>query len=400
MSASTGAARVRLALFIVVMSAMAVSACLTPAQSTPTPVPTPTRVPMPTFTSTPVATPTQTLTLVAPTATLTPTPAVTATPTVNPNLNPLTGLNVTDPSLLQKRPLLFCIDNDPASRPQYGLNRADIVYEYVMERFYNTRYTAVFWGQEAGRIGPIRSARLVNLEVTPQYDGLLSCQGASDPVRYLLLGDATNKPAYPYAYLDVDLFDANYHYFNIYGKNPVVGTNLVQTSTDSIRKWLQDNKQEKTVKIQGFTFSPAGSATPSAMAAASIDIPYPAPCCTVQWTYDAKTNRYLRSVAGEPHKDGATSEQISAANVIVVNASHEATNIVEDSTGATAIRIVLTGEGKASLFRDGVALASVWQRAKITDFMQITDGQGKPQALRAGNTWIEIVPDVDFKVSP
>jgi hypothetical protein len=398
MSASTGAERMRLAFLIAVMT-LAVSACLTPAPATPTPLPTATRTALPTFTNTPTVTPTVTATPIPATPTLTPTPSMTATPTVNPNLNPLTGLNVTDPTVLQKRPLLFCIDNDPASRPQYGLDRADIVYEYVMERYYNTRYTAVFWGQDASRVGPIRSARLVNLEVTPQYDGLLSCQGASDRVRYLLLGDAASKPAYPYAYLDVDLFDANYHYFNIYGKNTVVGTNLVQTSIATIRQWLQDNKQEKTVKIQGFTFSPAGAATPSAMSAVSIDIPYPAPCCTVQWTYDAKTNRYLRSVAGEPHKDGATGQQISAANVVIVYASHETTSIVEDSTGATAIRIVLTGEGKASLFRDGVALASIWQRAKISDFMQITDGQGKPQPMRAGNTWIEIVPDINFVVS-
>jgi hypothetical protein len=31
--------------------------------------------------------------------------------------------------------------------------------------------------------------------------------------------------------------------------------------------------------------------------------------------------------------------------------------------------------------------------------MQIVDTSGKPVPLHIGNTWIEVVPDVDFKVS-
>jgi hypothetical protein len=321
------------------------------------------------------------------------TPAVPPTPTTNPNTNPLTGITLSDPSVLQKRPLHICIDNDPASRPQIGLNKADIVYEYVMERFYNTRFTAVFWGQEAERVGPIRSARLINLELTPQYDALLACSGGSDPIRWLLI---TDKRFFDYTYLDIDLFDPQYRYFDIYGKNTRVGTNLVQTSIASLRKWLLDNKKEKTVKVQGLTFS---LATPAAMPATSISIPYPEACCGVQWTYDAASNRYLRTMNGEPHSDGVTKERLSAANVIVVYASHEETDIVEDSTGATAIRIVLTGEGKASLFRDGVAIAALWKRAGLTDMMQIVDAQGKALPLRPGNSWIEIVPDVTFDVT-
>ncbi len=47
--------------------------------------------------------------------------------------NPLTGLVPADPSLLDRRPLVIKISNYPrAIRPQYGLNEADIVFEYYI----------------------------------------------------------------------------------------------------------------------------------------------------------------------------------------------------------------------------------------------------------------------------
>ncbi len=388
--------------------ALALSGCLTPAKPTPTPTPSPTRAPMPTFTRTPLVAPAATPLPATATAVATSAPsptftvaANTATATVNPNVNPLTGLGVADASLLKKRPLHVCIDNDTGARPHFGLNKADIVYEYIMERFYNTRFTAVYWGQEAERIGPMRSMRLVNLELSPQYDALLACQGGSDGALFNIKKDA--RAAY-YEFFDYDYLwmDMNFAtgFFNIYGKhaNPQVNTNLTQTSTSLLRKWLADNNKEKTAKVAGFTFSAPGSAAPAAMAATTINIPYPSECCAVQWTYDAASQRYLRTMNGEAHSDGATKERISAANVIVVYATHDVSTI-DEGYGAMGFRIRLTGEGKASVLRDGLAIAAFWKRTKLTDFMQIVDAQGKPIALHVGNSWIEIAPDVDFTVT-
>jgi len=402
MSGTEAGRRRRLALVIIAVLSVALAACVS---TTPTPVPTPTHTPRPTFTRAPLATAT-----VPPTATPSPTqqaravptptvgPSATATP--DPKVNPLTGQRVADPSLLQKRPIHVCIDNDPGSRPHYGLTLADVVYEYVMERFYNTRITAVYWGQEAERIGPVRSARLINLELTPKYDALLACTGGSDPVRFLLLGDAKTRPAFPYIYFDIDLDDPSYtRYVSVYGTNSRIGTKLTQTSTAALRKYLQDKNKEATVKVPGFVFSAEGAAPPGGTPATSISIPYPSGCCAVEWRYDAARGRYLRIMDGAPHTDGATKEQISAANVIVQYVQHQDTDIVEDPTGATAYRYVLTGEGKASIFRDGVAIAALWRRAGMTDFTSFVDAQGKPIPLRRGNTWIEIVHDVKFDVT-
>src|SRR5262245_25539804 len=75
------------------------------------------------------------------------------------NINPLTGLEVQDLALLERRPLLVKVSNLPRNiRPQSGLSSADHVYEYYTEEG-TTRFAAVFYGQDAKMVGPIRSAR-------------------------------------------------------------------------------------------------------------------------------------------------------------------------------------------------------------------------------------------------
>src|SRR4030042_6449734 len=85
--------------------------------------------------STPTITRTPTLT---PTITGTPTPTETTTPVVYgpsnfpANIDPLTGLPVSDPALLDRRPIAVKINIVPRSsnRPPWGLSFADIVYDY------------------------------------------------------------------------------------------------------------------------------------------------------------------------------------------------------------------------------------------------------------------------------
>lgn len=95
----------------------------------------------------------------APAATATPTPAATDTPipptviaetppTATPlpaNIAPYTGNEVADPALLRKRPIFVCINNDAISRSaHFGLDKADLVYEYIVDGFTMTRMTALW----------------------------------------------------------------------------------------------------------------------------------------------------------------------------------------------------------------------------------------------------------------
>lgn len=103
--------------------------------------------------------------------------------------NPLTGEIVADPGLLQQRPFTVKISNAPPSfvRPQSGLNDAAIVYEHLAEGSL-TRFTAIFYGKLPEKIGPIRSARLIDVELPAMYDAALFFSGASVGVNQRLNG--------------------------------------------------------------------------------------------------------------------------------------------------------------------------------------------------------------------
>lgn len=369
-----------------------------------TPVPEPSKTPRPTFTATAVV-PTSTPT---PASTATPTPVPpTPTPTPNPNLNPLTGLAVTNTAFLQRRPLEVVVNNMPVARPQYGLSKADIVFEYMMDGWWVTRFTAIYLGQEAERIGPVRSARLINLHLAPMFDAALVATGGSDEVRWLL----RNKGGFPY--LDIDLDD---------GSNTLYSTSIgtfwetrLQTSTASLRRWLQKENLDRPVTVKPFVFSTQVTTSTATSPARAVHIPYPQES-RLDWTYDSVSKLYLRAVQSEPHLDAGSGSQIAAANVVVFFAPHETTSIVEDTVyGSTAIKIGLTGPGKCLVLRDGVVAEGTWKWDAPLEAATIATGDtvvipkssstpvqllaadGSTIMLKPGVTWVQVVPN-DYKV--
>ena len=58
---------------------------------------------------------------------------------------PLTGAQAPDEAVIGRPALVVKIDNHPKSRPQWGLNQADIVFEENVEQL--TRFAAVFQSQ-------------------------------------------------------------------------------------------------------------------------------------------------------------------------------------------------------------------------------------------------------------
>ncbi|HHX44681.1 MAG TPA: DUF3048 domain-containing protein [Chloroflexi bacterium] len=342
--------------------------------ATPEPTPTPTSPPP---SPSPTATPTITLT---PTPTHTPT--VTPTPTPDPNINPLTGLRVEDRALLNRRVLAARIGNDPNIRPQDGLGLAEIVYEEVMDGWSVTRFTALFLASDAERIRPLRSARLSGLAIAPQYDAAYVHTGASDRIRWLI-SQATD-------FQDLDEFFHPQPYGLLAGYD---WRGRIYTSVARVHDYLEQRDLERDTPPKGYVFDVT---PPVGEPGTEIHIPYPQ-SSVVDWAYDAETGRYLRSVQGQPHREGLTGEQIAADNVIVFYAEHRATDIVEDVNGATAIDIVMSGEGRALVIRDGQAVEARWVQSPPGEPIQYYDADGDIVPLRPGTTWIQIVP-TDYEV--
>src|SRR4029079_1455454 len=106
------------------------------------------------------------------TVTLAPPARPTPTPTPRPKLWPLTGLPAAADAQIGRRPLNVRLPNDPNARPQVGLNKADIVFEMIVEGGV-TRYSAIFHSKDADTVGPVRSYRFSDLHITQMLRGAL-----------------------------------------------------------------------------------------------------------------------------------------------------------------------------------------------------------------------------------
>ncbi|MBP7963996.1 MAG: DUF3048 domain-containing protein [Caldilineaceae bacterium] len=295
--------------------------------------------------------------------------------------NPLTGLPLSAENQ-NRRPAIVCVNNDFAARPQYGLAQADVAYDYLMEGFSITRFSAIYYGDDAARIGPVRSARLINYYLGALYDAGLLCSGASDRVRYILKNDA------PFPYLDIDLDDPNNsRYSSSLGSD--YRTRL-QTSTAGLRAFLANTGTQRAPSLRGFTFGevPGGGAP-----ASQVNIPFPSVTGSqVAYAYDVGSGRFLRFMGGIAHVDGSSGAQLGFDNVVVQYVPHEVTDIVEDSLGSKSIRLNLFGSGRAIVFRNGLAFEGTWRSDSRGDTPRFFANDGSEIPLKPGKTWISVVP--------
>jgi hypothetical protein len=312
-----------------------------------------------------------------PPPTATPLPTSTPLPTIThaEGINPLTGLPLADPAVLKRRPLMVRIGNDVGARPQRGLNLADMVYEEIVE-WWTTRFTAIYLSETPELLGPIRSVRLINLQLVPQYGGALAHSGGSDPVRWEVSQSSIT---------DLDQFynpDPYHHLPNEGWQTRAVFNAQVA------RAYMAKKKLEAAVPLQGFLFS---ETIETGEPGENIYIYYPRSTCFTEWHYDAASGKYGRWIIGSPLTDALDGKQIAASNVIVYFAEHQDTDIVEDSNGATSVRIIVNGKGPAWFFRDGKLNKGFWETdGTRTPYFTLEDGT--PYSLKPGNTWVEVVP--------
>ncbi|MFT7586433.1 MAG: hypothetical protein ACI9EW_002870, partial [Cellvibrionaceae bacterium] len=298
------------------------------------------------------------------------------------NRNPLTG-EETDPARLLRRPLAVKISNSPPLyvRPQSGLNDADLVFEHITEGSL-TRFTLIVYGDDPEKVGPIRSARLIDVELPAMYDAALVFSGASTGVsRKLFASD----------FADRILSAGNIGYYRTGENKPTEHT--LYGNPYGLRESLA-TKGENRAPTFGKRMSFSSEAPAGGSSASKISLNYIWE--NVTWSYDAATNRYYRFAAGEPHNDGNTNQQVSASNIIVPFINHiDDPNICEEVRDNTchllSVEIQLWGSGSVAIFRDGQRYDGTWKREARNDMLTFYDAADNQIPLQIGNSWVELM---------
>ncbi len=295
-------------------------------------------------------------------------------------INPLTGEVIDVASLLQRRPMLIKISNFPRNnRPQWGLSRADIVFEHYAEGGL-TRFSALFYGQDAAIVGPIRSARFIDIELVNMYAAVFAYGSADFRVRERIAESAFAERTvteYPARCPPMCRFD------------PVNYNHLITSTIDLQTYILSQGVDNTPPDLSGLVFSaeaPGGGERGDVLDIRYADVNFH------RWEYADEQSVYLRSqeTGADDEEvallaDALDGEQIDAENVIVVIVPH---TFLSGTLGL--VEIHLDGAGRALAFRDGYVYEVEWRRDP-GGRLRFNIPDGEPYALKPGSTWIELV---------
>lgn len=319
-------------------------------------------------------------------------------------INPLTGLPMPDPTWLDRRPIVVKISNaPPLVRPQAGISAADIVFEHYAEGGL-TRFSAVFYGQTPTKVGSIRSARLIDHELVPMFDGLLVFSGASIGVeKYIYGSEDVNiriegaEDTAPHGLIPPSEYADRAYKGVLYGlpyywrdETIPVPHNLF-VNLDAIWKLAESEGHAQRPRLHGLVFHPIPPDNPTGVVN-SIDIRYRA--TRVQWVYNPARGLYERYADGQGHYDANSLQQVWAANVVVLYAEHTDTNIVESQFQGNiswSTQIAVWGQNRAILFRDGLRYDGYWIRTVREDIIALRTPDHQILYLKPGNTWFQVV---------
>jgi hypothetical protein len=293
-----------------------------------------------------------------------------------PDTWPLTGeLVASGQSSTQRHTVLIAkIDNTEASAPQYGIGKADLVTEELVEGGI-TRLAVFFYSDLPTKVGPIRSMRLTDIGIAKPVGARLVTSGAA-PVTYRGLKKA-----------GVTFYDMNNH-------------NVVRDydhSHDYLHSVVADlaklGKEQKVAAKRPADYMPWGTDADffGTKPAKHVDVQFSG-YRTDHWVYNGSTydltNSYFAS--GDAYKP----DTVIACFVKTSIAPYK------DPAGNPVPVSHFEGRGKAYIYHGGKVEAVTWVKDGVGKAVTFTDSAGNPVSVPAGHVSLSLVPAYGGSVSP
>ncbi len=302
----------------------------------------------------------------------------------------------------QHRPLGVMVENSVPARPQSGLSGADVVYEAVAEGGI-TRFLAVFYCQDAGEVGPVRSARTYFVDFISEYGnyplyahvGGANTPGPADALGQIDTYGWTN-------YNDLNQFSIGFPtYWRDYTRNGTTASTEHTMFSTVDKLWavgasrgLTNVSKDGTPWTKGFVPYAFKSDAPASARPTSQTIHiefWPGSSdYYVDWTYNPQTNLYGRVNGGVVSKGRDTGKQLMAKDVIVLymRESHAIDGYMDNEHLLYGDK----GTGNALVFMDGKEIKATWEKDSRTSRTILSDQNGNQIKFDRGLMWFEIVP--------
>ena len=281
--------------------------------------------------------------------------------------SPLSGL----PGGAGQPVVMVKIDNVGPARPHTNISKADLVYVEQVEGGL-TRIAALYNSNFPSKVGPVRSARISDLEILEQFDRPgFAYSGANKA----LLPKIAKKPLVRFG---PSLNGAKYSR----DSSRRIPHNLMLNLSATVKAGKSKLGAAKDI---GFIFSetaPAGGKATSTFKAS-----WPSSSVSGKWNGSG----WAMALDNKAQKDRATGNAVVAQTVVVQLVTQTVSGYGDKFGGKTPL-VKTVGAGKAFILRDGQRFDGEWSRPAAGSGTTYTFS-GAQIPFDIGQVWVLLVPN-------
>jgi hypothetical protein len=287
---------------------------------------------------------------------------------VEPTYNSLSGREGSDGEILVVK-----IDDTVSSRPQIGIDRADVVYIEQVEGGL-TRLAAVFSSEIPTLIGPVRSARISDIEILAQYGRVVFAYSGAQS-KMLPVISAANLNDYGAQRQSPTIYTRD--------ESRTSPTNMVLRADLLLEKVRSDGREIAKSRSVGWNF---GDLPTGGVAITGAKISWPA--ATYDLTWSAEEERWLISNNGIPNMSATGSQH--GPTTFVIQIVEIMPSEYGDKFGGVTPYSKTVGTGTGFVLRDGKYFPATWSRPDELSGTTWQALDGSELAFARGQVWIAL----------
>lgn len=287
---------------------------------------------------------------------------------VEPTYNSLSGREGSDGEILVVK-----IDDTIAARPQIGIDRADVVYIEQVEGGL-TRLAAVFSSEIPTHIGPIRSARISDIEILAQYGRVVFAYSGAQS-KLLPVISAANLNDYGAQRQSPTIYTRD--------ESRISPTNMVLRGDLLLKKVHSDGREIATSGSVGWEF---GELPDGGVTITHAKVSWPAASYELKWS--AAEDRWLIFNDGVPNMSASGLQH--GPTTFLIQLVEIVPSEYGDKFGGVTPYSKTVGTGTGFVLRDGKYFPATWSRPDELSGTTWKALDGSELPFARGQIWIAL----------
>ena len=290
--------------------------------------------------------------------------------------SPLTGLTLKN-GLPDNPVFVVKVENTDNGAPQYGLNKADLVFEELVEGGL-TRLAALYYSNLPSKVGHVRSMRATDIGIAGPVNGQIVASGGANgtynrvkSAGIKVFSEDRGAPG----------FSSDPSKARPYNRLINLQTLAKKAKTTAIRvnylPWLTMPAKATPTPSDGTTTAPA---------------PKTATKLDVGFSNSTHTRWKLKDGSWQRTNGHAASGQDFKADTLIILFAKVGNAGYLDPAGNTVPETIFKGSGKAMLFHGKNVTDATWTKTSLKQQITLTGKDGKSIGVDPGHVWIELVP--------